>query len=669
MINRFQFTYILLLLIPFLCSGQSNRTLRIQGDMAMRQRDWHSAAVLYGKFVKRDSSLWKINYKYADASRLNFDLDIALNWYNKVIAFDNGKKFPLAFYWKAEILQYKANYKEAKKWFTKFAKSRRVIGEKYKYYVKKATIQADACDLAQALIANPLSYKIAHLDTSINSKVSEYAAFEKDSTLYFSSLRKTPKKYADDDEPPLLNKIYTSPTKMGKWQKVKSLDTNVNATYMHNANICFTEDYKHMIISRCRNKNATEYVCELYESDFERNKWQPMKKIGEPVNLKGTSNSMPSFGKMNDSTFLFFASNRPNGQGGYDIWYAYRYSDGAFGEPRNAGSNVNTPDDDITPWYVNDQNVLYFSSPYHAGLGGYDIFRSSFEKGKFGDPANAGYPVNSSYNDIYPSVNKEGTFAYLSSNRIGSYFEHKLNCCNDIYRYPIEPKASPPIIDTVGILKGQMKVLVPLTLYFHNDEPDAKTKAITTKKNYKKAYEDYTVLKPQYLLEYSNGLEKEEKLAAQDRIEDFFADSVDFGMSELNKFALLLEQVLARNEKVEIIMKGYCSPLASTDYNVNLAKRRISSLRNYFNEYKGGMFVKYVDNKNEAEGRITYKDVDIGELPVSRVSDDLKDKKNSVYSPFAARERKIQIIAVSFGEQGPQQELTPQKEGEKKDDN
>jgi hypothetical protein len=363
--------------------------------------------------------------------------------------------------------------------------------------------------------------------------------------------------------------------------------------------------------------------------------------------------------------FCFSRAPRPGGQGGYDIWYVYMYPDGGFADQvRNAGSKVNTPDDDITPWYVNDQNMLYFSSTYHPGLGGFDIFRSPFEKGIFGDPANAGYPINSSYNDIYPSVNKEGTFAYLSSNRVGSYFEHKLNCCNDIYRYPIEPKAAPPVIDTVGILKGQMKVLVPLTLYFHNDEPDSKTKAITTKKNYKKAYDDYTLLKPQYLMEYSADLEKEEKTQAQDRIEDFFADSVDFGMSELNKFAELLEQVLAKNEKVVITMKGYCSPLASTDYNVNLAKRRCSSLRNYFNEYKGGMFVKYVDNKNEAEGRITYEDVDIGELPISKVSDNLKDKKNSVFSPYAARERKIQIIAISFGEKGPEkkEELTPLKE-------
>ena len=118
-------------------------------------------------------------------------------------------------------------------------------------------------------------------------------------------------------------------------------------------------------------------------------------------------------------------------------------------------------------------------------------------------------------------------------------------------------------------------------------------------------------------------------------------------MQDLEKFATLLESVLKRNEKVKITMKGFCSPLASTDYNVNLAKRRISSLRNYFIEYKDGIFVKYINNSNEAEGRIEFFDEEIGELPISKTSDDIKDIKNSVYSPSAASERKIQIIAIS----------------------
>jgi glycogen debranching enzyme len=154
---------------------------------------------------------------------------------------------------------------------------------------------------------------------------------------------------------------------------------------------------------------------------------------------------------------------------------------------------------------------------------------------------------------------------------------------------------------------------------------------------------------PDYEKYYPAGLTEPLKEKALESLTDFFTDSVDAGMNDLIKFSKLLEQVLLKNEIVKITMKGYCSPLASTDYNVNLAKRRISSLRNYFTEYKQGWFKKYINNTTPGEGKIIFEDVDIGELEASLVSDDLKDKRNSVYSPFAAMERKIQIIAVSFG--------------------
>jgi hypothetical protein len=72
-------------------------------------------------------------------------------------------------------------------------------------------------------------------------------------------------------------------------------------------------------------------------------------------------------------------------------------------------------------------------------------------------------------------------------------------------------------------------------------------------------------------------------------------------------------------------------------------------LRNYFIRADNGQLKKYINNKTPGEGKIIFEDVDIGELPASRASDNFKDKRNSVYSPFAAGERKIQIIAISFG--------------------
>lgn len=627
--------------------AQNVKLLLKQGAEAMAKKDYSSAAQIYNQLILIDSSEVEHQLLFADASRLNYDNAVALHWYQKIYKKDNGKTYTEVPYYIAAQLKGMGKYKEAKKYFDKYYKKQRNSKDKNKKQLAaKAKQEYESCDLAQALIKTPLDVKVEHLDSMVNSKVSEYAPFELDSVLYFSSLRD---KSTTDVNAIGFNKLYSSIKKSNKWQKAKELDSLFNKHGIHNANTSFNNDFTRVYVSRCGAVNASQYKCEIYISSYKNGHWEEFEKLPSPINVNGSNTTQPCVSLLNDKEVLFFASDRAGGEGAMDIWYAYINSDGSFETPINAGKNINSIEDEITPWYVKEIKTLYFSSTWHLGLGNFDIFKTEYKNNEFTQVQNVGYPVNSSYNDIYYSVNSKKDRAYISSNRIGSYFEDKPNCCNDIYSFPITPLNEPPKpIDSTALLMNQMKVLVPLTLYFHNDEPEPKTKVIVTKKNYKKTYEDYIVLKPKYLNEYPKGLEADIKEQAINRVENFFEDSVDAGMQDLEKFALLLEQVLQRGEKVKITMKGFCSPLASTDYNVNLAKRRISSLRNYFIEYKNGLFVKYVNNTNEKEGRIEFFDEDIGELPVSKVSDDVKDVRNSVYSPFAAAERKIQIIAVSY---------------------
>lgn len=628
-------------------NAQKLKQLLADGDKAMADNDYFSAAGYFNQAILQDSTDITIQYRYADASRLNFDYDIADHWYSKVLKKDaQGKLYPECTFWLASIKKSKGKYKDAKKLFDKYAKKNKK--KKDSYFVKKANQEVLACDYAQLLMASPdKSIHMIHLDSMVNSKVSEYAPIQIDSLLYFSSLRDA--KDRDKKNNVNYNKIYTAIQDSLKWEKARELDTLFNRAGMHNANTAFNEDQTKVYISRCQQKNAQEFICEIYSSDFVNGHWTPLTKLPPEVNQKGATNTQPALGFLGEEQVLFFASDRPGGEGKMDIWYSKINKDGTYGKAVNAGKKVNSIEDDITPFYCKPCQELFFSSTWHKGLGGFDIFKSEFKENDFGEPKNLGSPINTNYNDIYFSINSQKTKAFLSSNRIGSYFEEKESCCNDIYMFSIPQINEPPKkVDSTQVFVTQMKLLVPLTLYFHNDEPDKKTLAISTTKNYRKTYEDYSAMREQYKKEYSKGAKGADLERAYNDIDALFDDSVDAGMQDLDKFAQLLLKVLNDKEKVTITMKGFCSPLASTDYNINLAKRRISSLRNYFMEYQNGVFVPFIDSKDPDKGSITFFNEDIGELKARpNVSDDYYDTKNSVYSPAAALERKIQIIAIS----------------------
>src|ERR1043165_7618203 len=156
-------------------SAQKLKTLLADGDKAFAENDFFSAAGYYNQAILQDSSDMAIQYKYAEASRLNFDFAIADRFYTKVSKKDpQGKLYPECNFWLATIKKGQGKYKDAKKLFDKYYKKNKK--KKDNYFVKKALQEVAACDFAMLLLASPdKSVSIFHLDSSVNSKVSEYA--------------------------------------------------------------------------------------------------------------------------------------------------------------------------------------------------------------------------------------------------------------------------------------------------------------------------------------------------------------------------------------------------------------------------------------------------------------------------------------------------------------
>ena len=125
-----------------------------------------------------------------------------------------------------------------------------------------------------------------------------------------------------------------------------------------------------------------------------------------------------------DGKALYFSSNRTGGFGGFDIYVSY-LKDGLWTLPLNLGSEVNTPGNEISPFY--NEGEIYFASDEHPGIGGYDIFRARVITGHWTEITNMGNGINSIGDDYFPSLNSKGEI-FLTSNRSGG------KGGNDIYK-------------------------------------------------------------------------------------------------------------------------------------------------------------------------------------------------------------------------------------------
>ncbi|MCX6181215.1 MAG: DUF1573 domain-containing protein [Bacteroidetes bacterium] len=186
-------------------------------------------------------------------------------------------------------------------------------------------------------------------------------------------------------------------------------------------------------------------------------------------------------------------------------------------------------------------------------------------------------------------------------------------------------------------------------MYFHNDEPNPRTRDTITPLNYVTTYNAYKKLVPDYEKIYPAELKGEDQKMAQEDVQHFFEDYVDVGMDNLKQFSKELLDYLEKGYSAEVVVKGFASPLTKSDYNVNLSLRRISSFVNYLKEYQKGEFLPYLKGNASNGAKLTILKEPNGEYKShDGVSDDYYDVRNSIYSPFAAIERRIEVVSVKL---------------------
>jgi tetratricopeptide (TPR) repeat protein len=411
-------------------SGQSLRAYERAGHEAMELKNYYSAMKHFQVVLEVTPKRTDIWYDYANAARLFSSFSRAKAAYLIVLESKEAKDFPMLDFWLGIVRQRMGEFAEAKADFERFLKA----GKVEDYYLQRAREEIASCQLALQIVGNENpDIEIRNLNDPVNTPSSEFGAFYKNDTLFYSSLQfDNPKQSENFEHPKYARVLIAPPYDQGEiWDVAYSQDTNSVA---HTA---FSLDGQRMYFNECEFINANDLRCKLrYRERLADGRWGPSRLLPKFINERQTTATQPSIGfdERTGKEVLFFASDRPEGKGKMDIWYAYIEKDGTINPPLNLES-VNTIEDEATPFFHTPSQTLFFSSEGYKGLGGLDIFKTSREAGKWKTPEHLGYPINSSYNDLYYRLDERADKAMFSSNRLGSMFvdEALESCCFDIY--------------------------------------------------------------------------------------------------------------------------------------------------------------------------------------------------------------------------------------------
>jgi hypothetical protein len=699
-------------------AGQSLKAYEKAADESYETQDYYNAAKYY-ELVLESKKKTDIYYKFAESSRKTYSYGKAAKAYETVMRDVKEKaKYPLAELHYATCLKHLARYDDAYAAFNSFIASYDVEDNNR----KKAIQELQSCTVAKILASTPNdSIIIYSAGDLINTEYSDFAPSQKHDLFFYSSLRfkkELPKNKKEKERVRLVAKILSADLK-----NPSNLVSSLNQDDMHAANMSWSEDGKTVFFTRCTGEKTDSINCVIWTADWEEkdSSFINVRRLPDAVNLAGSNNTHPHVTFMDDlgKSFMFFSSDRAGGQGGMDIWAAEWKGVDSWGQPFNLGRTLNSAGDESTPFFHKPTQYLYFSSDWHHGMGGSDIFKSK----RIGNtvwqiPENLGLPYNSAANDLYFIINSNDTSGYLASNRAGSMVLAGESCCNDIYRFGYKSNQQPPVVvkidtpkvdtpvvvkvdtpvvvkvdtpvvvkvDTPVVVKVDTPVVVkidtpvvvkvdtpkvdtpkvvvkidtpptnidltsklqelnkmlPLTLYFHNDEPDSNTTATSTDKPYELPYLDYIQMKPIYKEQHAAQFSPEKRALVLQNIDDFFELDVKGEYNRMNFFFDKVLELLEAGASLDITIKGYTSPRSNEGYNNALAKRRITSVRKQLFIYKNGIFMQYFQ-----AGKLSVNNQPIGETQApSGISDDINDPQNSIFSIDAAKERRAEIIVI-----------------------
>ncbi len=420
-INSFllRLVFFVLVMIPLLVVGQRRNPAKSADEAFSRQQ--YSVAIekykkAYKKVKKNKEEKNRITYQLAECYRLTGNYKRAEMSYKRLLREDYDKRDPLVLLHYADMLKINQKFDDAKKLYLRFAE---VVPDD-----PRGMAGAKTTDEVQTWIENPSKYEVTNVK-KINSRESDFAPAFYNSTyqeILFTSTREGAQGKEEDKwtGQNFSDLFMAKKDKNGEWTAPVTIDASETINTKANEGAAtLNAKFKKLYFTRCPNPQQVQSGCQIYVSTRAGRNWGSVSML----DIKGVD-TLSTVGQptiSEDEKIIYFSAERKGGFGGKDIWVATRDSKTKpFSRPLNVGPKINTPGDEMFPFLRND-TTLFFASDGHGGMGGLDIFKVTMDStGKWGEPENMKYPINSTMDDFGIVFHPEEEWGYLSSNRKGT---------------------------------------------------------------------------------------------------------------------------------------------------------------------------------------------------------------------------------------------------------
>ncbi|MFT3911073.1 MAG: OmpA family protein [Ferruginibacter sp.] len=456
----------LTLTLFFLAGKAQVKEYLIAADKYFAEGDYYSAAQYYEKYLgkgksKNDefspyasrsiakpvvkktnvpvSSKEQINYNLAECYRqLNFH-EKAEPYYVESLKADKVK-FPLLHYRYATTLRALGKNDEAAAQFKAFRDEHKEADT----YSEQADREIKNLDFIKTQLAKTglNAYTIVKSPKVLNDTGATYApAWLNQNTLLFTSTKPESKKSKE-----YTNRIYQVSYSAGTIGTVEK-SAVPQPDDIHQGVVTVTPDGNTLFLSRWTIGKGKKKTAAIYSSKKTATGWSEPVLV-PAINFEGFSSQQPFV--MPDGKHLLFSSDKADGAGGFDIWYATLDNNGVPSAPASLGNTINTKYDEQAPSYHAASNTLVFACNGGVGMGGYDFFYSKGDIGSFAEPKNFGYPVNSIKDDIY--FVSRGTANNILQDVLFSS-DREASCCLEMFslnKTKAPKKISGTVVDCEG---------------------------------------------------------------------------------------------------------------------------------------------------------------------------------------------------------------------------